>query len=50
MIYRFVCVKCEFIPGTIKSIKNTNIAYIKPYILKVKGNDYLILEKCEKSL
>jgi len=40
MICRFACVKYEFIPGNIKSIKNTNIAYVKPHILKVKGNDY----------
>lgn len=30
----FACVKYEFIPGNIKSIKNTNIAYVKPHILK----------------
>ena len=39
---RFACVKYEFILGNIKSIKNTNVAYVKPHILKVKGNDYLI--------
>ena len=48
MICRFACVKYEFIPGNIKSIKNTNIAYVKPHILKVKENDYLILEECEE--
>ena len=48
MICRFACVKYEFIPGNIKSIKNTNIAYAKPHILKVKGNDYLILEENDK--
>lgn len=48
MIYRFACVKYEFIPDNIKSIKNTNIAYVKRHILKVKGNDYLILEECEE--
>lgn len=48
MICRFACVKYEFIPGNIKSIKNTNIAYAKPHILKVKGNDYLILEESEE--
>lgn len=36
MICRFACVKYEFIPGNIKSIKNTNIAYAKPHILKDK--------------
>lgn len=34
--------------GNINSIKNTNIAYAKPHILKVKGDDYLILEECEE--
>ena len=48
MICRFACVKYEFIPGNIKSIKNTNIAYVKPHILEVKVNDYLILEECEE--
>ena len=48
MICRFACVKYGFIPGNIKSIKNTNIAYVKPHILKVKGNDYLILEEYAK--
>ena len=35
IICRFACVKYEFIPGNIKSIKNTNIAYVKPHILTV---------------
>lgn len=48
MICRFACVKYEFMSGNIKSVKNTNIAYVKPHILKVKGNDYLILEECEE--
>ena len=48
MICWFACVKYEFMPGNIKSVKNTNIAYVKPHILKVKGNDYLILEECEE--
>lgn len=38
MICRFSCVKYEFMPGNIKSVKNTNIAYVKPHILKVKRN------------
>lgn len=31
----------------VKGIKNTNVAYVKPHILKVKG-DYLMLEECEE--
>ena len=45
MIYRFAYVDYEFINGNIKSIKNTNIAYVKQYILKVKNIDYLIFEE-----
>lgn len=47
MICRFDSVKYEFISGDIKSVKNSNIAYVKPHILKVKGNDYLIFENYE---
>ena len=43
IIYQFACVKYEFIPGNIKSIKSTNIAYVKPHILKVNGK-----EECEE--
>ena len=32
MICRFAYVDYEFINGNIKSIKNTNIAYVKPHI------------------
>lgn len=48
MICRFACVKYEFLPGNIKSVKNTNTTYVKPHILKVKGNDCLILKECEE--
>lgn len=44
MICRFANVKYTFENGNIKSIKETNIAYIKPHILKIKNNDYLIFE------
>lgn len=47
MICRFACVKYEFINGNIKSIKNTNIAYVNPHVLKIKNNDYLIFEECD---
>ena len=43
MICRFACVKYELINGSVISIKNTNIAYVK----KVKGNDYLLFDECE---
>lgn len=47
MICRFANQKYTFTNGNIKSIKKTNIAYVKPHILKVKNNDYLIFEECD---
>jgi len=47
MICRFSNVKYTFENGNIKSIKETNIAYVKPHILKVKDNYYLIFEECD---
>lgn len=47
MICRFACVKCELINGNIKSIKETNIAYVKPHIARIKGNDYLLFDNCD---
>lgn len=47
MICRFANVKYTFKNGYIKNIKETNIAYVKPHILKIKNNDYLIFEECD---
>lgn len=47
MICRFACIKYELINGSIINLKNTNIAYVKPHILKVNGNDYLLFDECE---
>mgnify|MGYP000155841549 FL=1 len=44
MVCRFANVKYTIINGNIKSIKNTNIAMIKPHIVKIKGIDYLIFD------
>ena len=44
MICKFACVKYELVNGNIISIKNTNLAYVRPHILKVKGNDYLLFD------
>ena len=38
---------CKFINGCIINLKNTNIAYTKPHILKVNGNDYLLFDECD---
>ena len=37
----------SFINGYIINLKNTNISQVKPHILKVKVNDYLIFEDSE---
>ena len=46
MVCRFANVKYTIINGNIKSIKNTNIAMIKPHIVKIKSIDYLIFDDC----
>lgn len=47
MICRFAYAAYSLENGNIKSIKDTNIAYIKPHILKVNNNHYLIFEECD---
>ena len=47
MICRFACVKYELINGSVISLKNNNIAYVKPHILKVNENDYLLFDECD---
>lgn len=47
MICRFACVKYEPMNGSVISLKNTNIAYTKPHILKVNGNNYLLFDECD---
>jgi hypothetical protein len=44
MICRFASIKVEFINGSIKSIKGTNIAYVRPHIARINNNDYLLFE------
>ena len=46
MVCRFANIKYTIINGNIKSIKNTNIAMIKPHIVKIKSIDYLIFDDC----
>ena len=47
MICKFACVKPKYKNGNIKSIKNTNIAYVRPHIITINNNDYLIFEECD---
>lgn len=44
MICRFSNVKYSFVNGTIKDIKESNISYVKPHIITINDNDYLIFE------
>jgi len=47
MICKFACVKPTITNGNIKNIKGTNIAYVKPHIIKIKNIDYLIFDECD---
>ena len=48
MICKFACVNnYSFENGNIVNLRNTNIAYVKPHILKVMDNDYLIFENSD---
>lgn len=40
MICRFTCREYGFINGGVVNVKNINIAYAKPHILKVNNKDY----------
>ena len=48
MVCRFVNVKYTIINGNIKSIKNTNIAMVKPHIVKIKDINYLAFDDCNE--
>ena len=47
MICKFACVKPIYKNGNIKRIKNTNISYVRPQIITIKNNEYLIFEECD---
>ncbi len=47
MICKFAGVSSNLTSGCVKNIKGTNIAYVKPHILSVNGNDYLLFEECD---
>ena len=44
MICKFACVKPKYQNGNIKSIKETNIAYVKPHIITINNIDYLMFD------
>lgn len=43
-ICRFANVKYKLINGNIISLSNTNIAYVRPHILQIENNDYLLFD------
>ena len=47
MMCKFLCVKSIIINGSIKSIKETNIAYVKPHTVIINNNSYFIFEECD---
>ncbi len=47
MICKFASAKPTFKNGKIKSIKETNIAYVMPHIIKVNNIDYLMFDECD---
>ena len=47
MICRFAYVDYSITNGSVKSIKNTNIAYVKPHIVKIKDINYLLFDESD---
>ena len=47
MICKFACVKPTITNGNIKNIKGTNIAYVKPHIIKINNIDYLSVQNSD---
>ena len=46
-LLKFNNIKAKIETGSIISLTNTNIAYIEPHSLKVKGTTYLFFNGCE---
>ena len=47
MVCRFANTKYTITNGNIKSIKNTNIAVVKPHIVRIKDTDFLVFDECD---
>ena len=45
MICRFAYVDYSITNENIRSIKNTNIAYVKPHIVRINNINYLLFDK-----
>ena len=46
-LLKFNNIKAELKTGSIISLTNTNIAYIEPHSLEIKGITYLFFNECE---
>ena len=47
MVCRFANTKYTITNGNVKSIKNTNIAMVKPHIVRIKDTDFLVFDECD---
>ena len=47
MICKFACVKPTITNGNINNVKGTNIAYVKPHIIKINNTQYLMFDECD---
>ena len=47
MVCRFANTKYTITNGNVKSIKNTNIAMVKPHIIRIKDTDFLMFDECD---
>lgn len=47
MICRFHNLKCEFINGSIKNIRRTNLAYVEPHKVIINNQVFLLFDDCK---
>ena len=47
MICKFTNAKATYENGIIKNIIGTNIAFVRPHIITIKQNKYLIFDECD---
>ena len=47
MVCRFTNTKPIYQKGSIKSIKETNIAYVRPHVITIKNNKNLMFEETD---
>ena len=47
MVCRFTNTKANIENGCIKRIKETNVAYVRPHVIIIKNNKYLMFEESD---